>query len=137
MPPHPTSCRSILILSSHLSLGFPSGLFPSGFPTRTLNTLFLSPIRATCPVHLIFLDFITQKILGKTRYPLYMRLGEPHGRSGRVRTISPPPHLASISGPFNRLRVIIPTALSRPTLEKGSLQFMFHCFLIYIYGYSK
>jgi hypothetical protein len=28
---------------------------------------------------------------GKTRYPLYKRLGGPHGRSGRVRKISPPP----------------------------------------------
>jgi hypothetical protein len=27
----------------------------------------------------------------KTRYPLYRRLGGPHGRSGRVRKISPPP----------------------------------------------
>ena len=34
--PQPTSWRSILILSTHLSLGLPSGLFPSGFPTRTL-----------------------------------------------------------------------------------------------------
>jgi hypothetical protein len=30
--PHPTSPRSILILSTHLCLGLPSGLFPSGFP---------------------------------------------------------------------------------------------------------
>jgi hypothetical protein len=28
---------------------------------------------------------------GKTRYPLYRRLGEPQGRSGQVRKISPPP----------------------------------------------
>ena len=28
---------------------------------------------------------------GKTRYPLYGRLGRPQGRSGRVRKISPPP----------------------------------------------
>jgi hypothetical protein len=27
---------------------------------------------------------------GKTRYPLYSRLGGPHGRSGGVRKISPP-----------------------------------------------
>jgi len=28
--PHPTSRRSVLILSTHLRLGLPSGLFPSG-----------------------------------------------------------------------------------------------------------
>ena len=36
--PHPTSWRSILILSTHLRLGLPGGLFPSGFPTKTLFT---------------------------------------------------------------------------------------------------
>ena len=28
---------------------------------------------------------------GKTRYPLYRRMGGPQGRSGQVRKISPPP----------------------------------------------
>jgi len=36
--PHPTFRRSILILSTHLRLGLPSGLFPSAFPTTTLYT---------------------------------------------------------------------------------------------------
>ena len=36
--PHPTSWRSILILSMHLRLGLPNGLFLSGFPTKTLYT---------------------------------------------------------------------------------------------------
>ena len=63
--PHPTSWRSILILSTYLRLGLPSGLLPSGFPTKTLYTQLSSPIRATCPAHLILLDFITRTILGE------------------------------------------------------------------------
>ena len=42
-PPYPTSWRSILILSSHLLQGLPSGLFPLGFPTKTLYTPLFSP----------------------------------------------------------------------------------------------
>jgi hypothetical protein len=34
--PHPISATSILILSAHLRLGHPSGLFPSDFPTNKL-----------------------------------------------------------------------------------------------------
>ena len=70
IPPHLTSWRSILILSSHLRLSLPSCLFPSGFRTKTLYTPLLSPIRATYPAHLILLDLITRTILGEQYRPL-------------------------------------------------------------------
>ena len=70
IPPYPTSWRSILILSSYLHLGLPSGLCPLGFPTRTLYTPLPSPIHATCPAYLILLNLITHTILGEEYRPL-------------------------------------------------------------------
>jgi hypothetical protein len=55
---HHISKRFILMLSIHLHLGLPSGLFPSGAPTNNLYTFLFSPIRAKCSTHLIFLDLI-------------------------------------------------------------------------------
>jgi hypothetical protein len=64
-PPHPTSWRSILILSSLLCLGLSSGLFHSGFPSKTLYTSLLSPIRTTFPAHHIIFYFIIRTVLGE------------------------------------------------------------------------
>jgi hypothetical protein len=63
-PHQPVFLRSILITFSHLRLGLSTGLFPSGFPTKTVCTFHFSPRRATCPVHLIRLDSICPMLFG-------------------------------------------------------------------------
>jgi hypothetical protein len=52
-------CYCFIYSSEHL--GLPSGLFPSGFPTKILYTPSLSPLRSTCPAQLIFLDLVPPK----------------------------------------------------------------------------
>jgi hypothetical protein len=52
----------MLIQSSQLCLGLPNGLFPSGFPTKTLCTPLLC---VTCHAHQILLDLIIRTILGE------------------------------------------------------------------------
>ena len=51
---NPTSWISILILSSHLCLGLPSGLFPSVSPTKNLYGTLLSPIVLHVPQMSLF-----------------------------------------------------------------------------------
>ena len=65
IPPHSTSWRSILILSSPLCLGPLSGFFPSGFLTKPVFAPFLSPKHGMCHAHFILLDLITQTIFGE------------------------------------------------------------------------
>jgi hypothetical protein len=51
MIPHSNSWRSSLILSSHLSLCLPSGLFAYGFPTETLYSTLHHTSYMTRPYH--------------------------------------------------------------------------------------
>jgi hypothetical protein len=80
----PFYLRSILILSSHLRLGLPSALFPSGFPNKSyMHSCF--PMRATNPSYLILFtwsfhpnschlatSWTHSTILFVTRYPVLL-----------------------------------------------------------------
>ena len=101
-PPHPTSWRSILLSSSHLRLGFPSGLFPSGFPTKNLYTPLFSSIRATCPAHLILLDFITRTKLDEQYRSL----------NSSICSFLHSPRSSSLLGPNMPLNTLFSNALS-------------------------
>jgi len=57
------SLISALILPFHLRLGLQSDLFTWVFPAKTQHAFLFSPSRATCPLHLILIDFITGIIL--------------------------------------------------------------------------
>ena len=100
--PHLTSWRSILILSTHLHLDLPSGLFPFGFPTKNLYDPLSSPIRATCPAHLILLDFITRTIL----------VEEYRSLSSSLCNLHHPPVTSSLLGPNILLNTIFSNTLS-------------------------
>jgi hypothetical protein len=82
-PPNSISLRYNLILSTHLRLVLPSGLFPSGFPTNNLYAFLFSHTRSTCPAHLVHLDLI-----------ILITLGEEHeSQSSLLRSFSTLPSL--------------------------------------------
>jgi len=83
------------LLCSHVYLGLPSGLFCSCFLTKILYTFLISPMCATCPVHLILLDMITITIVVKhTSYVklLIMQFSSASHHFRPLRSKYPPQH---------------------------------------------
>jgi hypothetical protein len=98
--PHlPSQC---LISASHLRLGLLSGLFPSGFPSKTLYNFFSCPMRATWPAHIILLVLIALMLFGD-EYKLW---------SSSFWSLLHSPVTLSLSGQNTLLRALLSKSLS-------------------------
>jgi hypothetical protein len=112
IPLHPSSLRSIQILSSelssHLCLGLPSGLV--AFPPKSYMHSYFPPKPATCPAHFTLLDLTILIILGE-EYKLW---------NSSVCSFLQPPITSSLSGANILISTLISNTLSlcRPLMSE-------------------
>jgi hypothetical protein len=96
-PIHPISLWSILILSTHLRLGHPSGVFPSRFPTNILYAFRFTSIRATCPVHLIIIIILSKSTSHEApHYAVFSKLTLFHLSSVQIFSSEPSSQTPSV-----------------------------------------
>jgi hypothetical protein len=116
--PHPPSPspRSIQTLSTHLCLGLPSSLFPSGFPTNNLYTFLIYPICASCPAYLILL-YMSILIILCEEYKSWSSL---------LCIFLHPAITSSLLAPNVHLRTLFSNTLSQTNVYLYGLYCMFH-----------
>ena len=128
---HPTSWRSFIILYSHLHLGLPSGILPSGFPPEPYLHLSFSP------VHQILLDLVTPVSFGEenTSWSFHNAVSLLHS-----------PLTSSLLGPDILLNTLFPNTLnprsslnvtdhvSHPYNTAGNITVLYILMFIFLYS---
>ena len=128
--------RTRLIISFHQRLGFPSGLLPSGLPTKILYVYPPSLLRATCPAHLIVLNLITGPIFGEQYISLSSSLCSFLHSPVTASLLGPNIFLSTLFSSILSLcsSLIVSDQVSHPykTTDKTIVM----CVLIFVFGYQ-
>jgi hypothetical protein len=102
------------VLKIHFNIILPdlqTGLFPSGFHTKSIYEFLLSPVCVTCPAHLILFDLINRIMFGE-----------------EYCSLSSPLYIYIFFSLFCYLVPLRPKYLPQhPTLEHSQLMFLPHC----------
>ena len=114
----PTShfLRINFIITLPSTPGFPSGLFPSSFPTKTLYGPPLFAIFATCPAHLFRLDLITRILFGY----------EYRSLNSSLCSLLHSPNTSSLLGPNIFLSTLFSNTLSYVSPSMWAMKFQTH-----------
>jgi hypothetical protein len=134
--PHPTYWRSTSILCSYLRLGLTTGLFPSGFLTKTPYTLLLSPIRATCPTQLIVFDLIIGIIFRECNWTLSSSLCSLLHSPATSSVLGPKTLLSSLFSNNYSLRysLIVRNQLSDPLQTSGKIVVLHILIFVFLFN---
>ena len=124
------------LVTTHLCLSLPVGLFPSASSTNTLYASLLSPIPATCPTHFILLSLVT-----------WIKFAEERPLSSSLHRLFHSPVTSSVLCPNVLLSTLFSNTLSQHSSlhvrdqvsqpYKTTYKIIVMCILIFIFLDSK